>query len=305
MSAVDRAKQVIASLQETWLGRLVQRYSEDRGGLLAAVVAYNALFSMFPLILAILAIIGLVLQDPDVRAQAQDLVVQSLPPSAQSSVLEVVEGTSRRPGLFGLIGLLGLFWSGSGLFGALEVSFNQIYRVAGRSFVKQKLMSVGMILLFATAVLVVLAASSLAQVVSQIGALGILGPAATVLISTIGWAISALAAIGLCFAIYYVVPNLRLAPRQVMPGAVFTGVVLLLLAQLFPLYVRLAGGFNQYGALFGLFFLLMTWNYLVAQGLLIGAEINAFVNPPTAAQRDKRGRGGVWNDGREEGRRAS
>jgi YihY family inner membrane protein len=96
---------------------------------------------------------------------------------------------------------------------------------------------------------------------------------------------SLLAAFALCFAIYYVVPNVRLAASQVLPGALFASLALVLLTQAFPLYVLYLGNFNQYGAIFGLFFLLMTWAYLVAQALLVGVELNAFFRPAIVPKR--------------------
>ncbi|MDO8669811.1 MAG: YhjD/YihY/BrkB family envelope integrity protein, partial [Dehalococcoidia bacterium] len=97
-----------------------------------------------------------------------------------------------------------------------------------------------------------------------------------------GGAISLLAAFALCFAIYYVVPNVRLAASQVLPGTLFASLALVLLTQVFPLYALYLGNFNQYGAIFGLFFLLMTWAYLVATALMVGAELNAMCWPVVA-----------------------
>ena len=74
-------------------------------------------------------------------------------------------------------------------------------------------------------------------------------------------------------------PNVRLTPGQVLPGTVFASLALVLLTQVFPLYALYLGDTNPYGAIFGLFFLLMTWAYLVAGALLVGAELNALLRP--------------------------
>jgi membrane protein len=78
-------------------------------------------------------------------------------------------------------------------------------------------------------------------------------------------------------ALYTVVPNCRLTPRDVWPGAVLAGVLFVLLSQLFPLYLWLFGGsYAVYQAL-GLSLLLMTWFHFLAMILVVGAELNAFL----------------------------
>jgi hypothetical protein len=64
--------------------------------------------------------------------------------------------------------------------------------------------------------------------------------------------------------------------RQVLPGALLAGVLIEALSLVFPLYSRFAGGFNSYGAQFGLFFLLATWLFLLSELMLLGAIYNRF-----------------------------
>jgi HAMP domain-containing protein len=65
--------------------------------------------------------------------------------------------------------------------------------------------------------------------------------------------------------------------RDVLPGALLAGVLIEILSLFaFPLYASIAGGFNTYGAQFGLFFLLATWFYLLSQLILLGAVFNKF-----------------------------
>ena len=280
MSLVARVRAVVAAFQASGFGRLIQHYGQDRADLLATIIAFNALFSMFPIILVILALVGLVLRSPDVLAQAQALVVGTLPAQAADSVLAAIDGTRQAAGLFGVLSLIGLLWGGSGLFGALELALDRVYRVPVRPFVQQKLMAVAMMALFAFLLIVVLTSSSLAQLAAGLTRLlPVVGSGVAQVLALAGGAISLVAAFALCFAIYYFVPNVDLTPGQVLPGTAFASLALVLLAQIFPVYTRYVGGFNQYGAIFGLFFLLMTWSYLVAQTLLFGAELNALLRP--------------------------
>jgi uncharacterized BrkB/YihY/UPF0761 family membrane protein len=63
---------------------------------------------------------------------------------------------------------------------------------------------------------------------------------------------------------------------DVLPGALLAGVLIEIVSFVFPLYARIAGGFNTYGAQFALFFLLATWFYLLSQLILLGAVFNKF-----------------------------
>src|SRR5207302_4082043 len=76
--------------------------------------------------------------------------------------------------------------------------------------------------------------------------------------------------------LYRLVPNRSFALREVLPGALLAGVLIEVLSLAFPLYARIAGGFNTYGAQFALFFLLATWFYFLSQLLLLGAVYNRF-----------------------------
>lgn len=290
MSLVTRGKAIIAAVQESGFGQLIRRYGEDRADLLAAAVAFNALSSMFPIILGVLAIVGLILRSPDAQARAQALVLSTVPAEGAASVVQAISGASQNAGLFGLLSLVGLLWGGSNLFGALETAFDLVYQVPPRSFVRQKLMAVGMMLLFALLVVAELVATIVAQLVGRLAqSLPMVGPGVAPAVVVAGGAISLLAAFALCFAIYYVVPNVRLAASQVLPGTLFASLALVLLTQVFPLYALYLGNFNRYGAIFGLFFLLMAWAYLVAQALMVGAELNALFRPAASEKRKEPG----------------
>jgi uncharacterized BrkB/YihY/UPF0761 family membrane protein len=62
----------------------------------------------------------------------------------------------------------------------------------------------------------------------------------------------------------------------VLPGALLAGVLIEVLSLAFPLYERVAGGFNTYGAQFALFLLLAAWLYLLSNLILLGAVYNKF-----------------------------
>ncbi|MDP2743970.1 MAG: YhjD/YihY/BrkB family envelope integrity protein, partial [Dehalococcoidia bacterium] len=198
MSFVARGKAIIAAVQESGFGQLIRRYGEDRADLLAAVVAFNALFSIFPILLGMLVIVGLILRSPDTQARARDLVLSIVPSDVAASVLQAFDAASQSSGLFGLLSLVGLLWAGFCLFDALEVSLARVYRVPSRSFVRQKLMAMGMMLLFALLLAAELVATAVVQFVGLIAqSLPLLAPEAALPVAVAGGAISLLAAFAL------------------------------------------------------------------------------------------------------------
>ena len=106
------------------------------------------------------------------------------------------------------------------------------------------------------------------------------GPGALVLQALLG----ALDGTLLFGAIYFVVPNRRQRLRDVVPGAVVAGVLIEAITLLWPLYFQVSNGFATYGKTFALFFLLVSYFYLLGQVLVVGATVNAEVELTRDAQ---------------------
>jgi membrane protein len=206
--------------------------------------------------------------------------------SVRRQILDGLAGVKQQSGLFFLIGFAGLVWSGSNLFGTIEKAFAVIYHTAPRSFVRQKLMSVAMIFVFVVLAGLAVATSSLLPALERLPYVpGFLtkGPAGLLIQLALGVVSGCL----LFGAILYVVPNRRQAWRQVWPGALLAGALFELLSLLFPLYLHYNKGLNQYGATFGLLFLLLTFFYLVGIITMLGVETNAVVYPVAVPQPDR------------------
>jgi len=127
-----------------------------------------------------------------------------------------------------------------------------------------------------------LVAAVVAMVVINSGAAFL--PVASGIRWTLGFIAGAMVMVALLCALYRFVPNRPFRLRDVLPGAVLAGVLIELLSLVFPLYEKLAGGFNTYGAQFGLFFLLATWFYLLSQLVLLGAVLNHVRLGPSASR---------------------
>lgn len=232
----------------------------------ASALAFNALLAMFPLILGVLAIIGLAVRDPATETKMQALIVQSFPTSGaqQEALLSALHSVKQSAGWFGIVSIGGLIWSASGIFASMEFVFAEIFGIPQRDMVRQKLMGFVMMVLLVAAIGLSFAINSLAALLPN----------------AVSWALSfpigALVMIVLLVLLYRLVPNRSFALRQVLPGAVLAGVLIEVLSLAFPLYARVSGNFNTYGKGFALFFLLAAWFYLLSNLILLGAVYNKF-----------------------------
>jgi membrane protein len=93
----------------------------------------------------------------------------------------------------------------------------------------------------------------------------------------VGSSISLVTAVAMFWLLYTVLPNRQRRWRLTLPGALVAAALFFLILHLFPLYLSLFGkGFEAYAA-FGVFLVLMLWLYLLGLVLVVGVELNAFL----------------------------
>ena len=256
---------LVERVQKTLLARVLIAYGESRASSYALALAFAGFMSMFPMILGALSIIGLAIRDPATEAHFQSLIVQSFPSSAQPELLKALEGVKRSAGLLGLVSFGGLLWSASSIFATMEFALTEIFGTRQRDMLRQRLMGLVMMVILIVAIVVTVAINAVAALVP------------VPLVGTItGFGVGSAVMIALLISLYRFVPNRTFRVRDVIPGALLAGVCIEAVSLAFPLYARVAAGFNTYGAQFALFFLLGTWFYLLSQLVLLGAVYNKF-----------------------------
>ncbi len=268
---VGRARKTVAA-------QVLEKFIHDGAANWAIVIAWNGLLSVFPLVLAIAGLLGLIL-GTQASASIHSAALNLFPGGAQKDVLSALQAFEEQKGILALAGFVGLLWSGSALFGAMERAFAAVSLAPPRAFLQQRAMAFSMIFLFAGIALVAVGSSllllpalpHLLRVPPQLHT----GLAAAGLQALIGIA----AGMVLFTTVYYVVPRQRLAMVKVMPGAVVAGVLFEAITLLFPLYARIDPGVASYGKTFGLLFLLMAYFYLLGLIIMLGAEVNAVLSP--------------------------
>jgi membrane protein len=225
-------------------------------------------------------VVSLVLRDPGTRDSALAQVARLLPGGTSGDAFQelrrTVDAIRESTGLLGAVGLAGLLWSGSALFSTIEIAFSRLLGFPRRDFVRGKLVGFGMILVFAVLVLLGIGVSAGLALITPIaerlgGGDVVSGPSRYIIQAAVGILIGVL----LNGFIYFLVPRPRPRLRTVLPGALVAGVGFEVLSLIWPLYLTIAGSGNRYGQTFGLLVVLVSYVYLLAQLLMLGAVVNA------------------------------
>ena len=248
----------------------------------AKAAAYSGLLSFIPVLTALATLLVEVRAEEMSRRIARYLFI-AVPPGTEELVLNSFRARERPFHLLVLATLLSI-WAASGVMATLMEGFQAAYHLpGGRPFLKQRGMS---ILLVLTAATPVLAASALLVVGDEVQrwampALGIVPAGATIrggvlLVADLVRHSVAFGAIVLCAAgLYYWGPNRRQQWRQVWPGAVLATGLWLAATMCFAWYVRNIAHYNiLYGSI-GAVIALSVWMYVLAVIALIGCEYNA------------------------------
>ncbi|HEY6057251.1 MAG TPA: YhjD/YihY/BrkB family envelope integrity protein, partial [Candidatus Limnocylindrales bacterium] len=108
---------------------VLARYDRAGGGLLAAGLAYSAMFALLPALLLIVGVAGLVIDDPARRAELVDALARQVPPLEEFFTVALGEMT-KGAAPFSTLALIGLVWGASRFYGALDDAFSRVFVAA-------------------------------------------------------------------------------------------------------------------------------------------------------------------------------
>lgn len=282
----------LGGLQWKALGkRVFSEIQEDDVFGRSAQLAYYFLLALFPLLLLLTSVIGILLgSGTGLRHSLFNYLSQVLPGSAfqlvDSTMYEVTSASSGSKITFGLLAAL---WAASNGMGAITQSLNVAYDLEeSRPWWKQRLTAIGLTValsvLVISGLILILYGGRLADFVA--GSYG-LGDSFRLAWKVLQWPI-VLAAMLLAFAlIYYFAPDFhKQSWAWVTPGSV-TGVTLWLLVSFaFKVYLHFFDSYSKtYGTL-GAVIVLMLWLYLTGAAILIGGEVNSEIEHAAAKAGD-------------------
>ncbi len=264
-----------------YVGRKVMReFSKDQLTDQAAALTYYAVLAIFPALLALISLLGVVGQSQ----QAVDTILDVLGPLVAPSTLETIKGpltelTQSQAAGFALVtGLVGALWSASGYVGAFGRAMNRVYEIdEGRPFWKLRpvmLLITLVAVLLSALVLVMLAVSG--PVAQSIGDTIGLGDTAVQVWSIAKWPVLAIIVMLVVALLYYATPNVKQPKfRWISVGAAIAILIWVLASVGFAFYVANFGSYDKtYGSLAGVIVALL-WLWITNLALLFGAEVDA------------------------------
>jgi membrane protein len=266
-----------------WRGvlvRTVREFREDNCTDWAAALTYYGILALFPAVIALVSLIGLV-GDPQTTTQhLLDIVGKLGPSSAVDTFAKPVESLAQghRAGLALVLGLAGALWSASGYVGAFSRASNAIYEVdEGRPF--YKLRPVQVLITLICVLLIALVAGALVvtgPVARAIGDTFGLGGAAVTAWDVAKWPVMALVVSVIFSLLYFATPNVKQPRfRWFSIGGVVALLAWVIASAGFAFFAAHFSSYNRtYGSLAAVVVLLV-WLWISNLALLFGAELNA------------------------------
>ncbi len=269
--------------KRSWLYVLrttLRQFSADQCTDLAAALTYYAVLAVFPALLAIVSLLGVV-GDPRTTADAVlGLAGGLIPDGASDQVGALVTRLASAPaaGLGLIVGVGGALWSASGFVTAFSRAMNRVYGIQeGRPFWKLRPVTLAVTVLAVLvavigALLVALSGPIAAQVASALG----LPEGAVIVWDIAKWLILLALAIAVVAVLYYATPNIRQPKfRWMSVGSLVALLVWVLASVGFAIYaVNFADYEATYGAIGGVILFLL-WIWISSNALLFGAELDA------------------------------
>jgi YihY family inner membrane protein len=250
---------------------VLKKFGDDRASSLAALMAYYAFFSLFPLLLVFVSVLGFVLEnDPSLQEDIIDSTLARIPVIGAQLDDEVAPLTGSTVGL--AVGLAGALWAGLGVTLALGRAFQELWdvpRLDQRGPIRSRA--------YGVAALVVLAAVLVGStVLSGLAIGGGIGPAAERL-GALSLALVVNAAVFL--AVFGLLTQRPVVVRELLPGVTLAAVGSLILQSVGGWYVdrTVTGAGDTYGT-FALVIGLLSWFWLGSHLLLLAAETNVVLH---------------------------
>ena len=261
--------------------RTATEFKEDNLADWAAALTYYGLLALFPALIALVSVVGLVGDPKSTTDTITEIVTKVGPESAADTfagpIRQVTESQSTA-GIALVAGLLVALWSASGYVGALIRASNVIYETPeGRPFWKlrplQMLVTLAMVLLLAVIALGLVMTGPIVEAVAD--PIGISSTAVSIW-DIAKWPVLAAAFVFLIDILYYASPNAKLRGfRWVTPGSLVALVVWILASAVFALYVANFGSYNKtYGSLATVVVVLI-WFWITNLAILFGHQLNA------------------------------
>ena len=273
----DLEKFDVTTTEGFWKELLIRIKTVDIPGL-GSQLAFFFLLSLFPLLIFLFTLLPFLnIDDAQIFLYIREYAPESVALLIEETLGEIL--ANRNGGLLS-VGVIATIWSASKGMNALTKALNLSYDITeSRSFVITRAMSLVFTILL---IAVLLTALILPVFGRQIGILvfSVLGLEEGFLIiwKSLRWSIPPLLIFLVFIAIYWIVPNVKLRWKSVLPGATFATIGWILTSLVFSFYVGNFGSYsNTYGSI-GAIIALMMWLYFSGIILMLGGQLNAVMS---------------------------
>jgi membrane protein len=246
---------------------VLKRFDDDQASQMGALIAYYGFFSLFPLLLVFVTVLGFVLEgSPSTQESVLHSTLSQFPVIGSQLQSNVHSLKGSVPAL--AIGLIGATLAGLGITGATQSAFNKVWQIPRRrqlGFLAWRLRGIGLLAVFGALLIV------------STGAAGYATAQTTGVVEVLVGVVVALAAnLMLFFAVFRMLTAEEIDTADLVPGVVVAAILWQLLQHVGGIYVdQVVRHAKETSGVFAFVLGLLTWLYLGGQVTVLAAEVNA------------------------------
>ena len=256
--------------------RAINDFLGKNGPQLSAAISYYTLFSLFPLIVAIISGLSFLLGQESIDELANRVAQQS--PVSEETISEIITSAVNSRNIAGIVGILGLLWAGTAVFGSIRKGINATWGITRpRSFLKERLIDITFMVVAAVLMLISIFSTAILTYLMEIlefitretyvdGAL-LWERLASALPPTLSFIVF--------FAIYWLLPNTNVKITEPLPGAIFATTGFEILKNVFVWFIGNSSIYTTIYGSVGSIVVLLVWVYVSSIILLFGSTITS------------------------------
>jgi membrane protein len=259
--------------------RAINDFLGKNGPQLSAAISYYTLFSLFPLIVAIISGLSFLLGPESIDELANRVANQS--PVSEETISEIITSAVNSRNIAGMVGILGLLWAGTAVFGSIRKGINATWGITRpRSFLKERLIDITFMVVAAVLMLISIFSTAILTYLMEIlafitretyvdGAL-LWERLASALPPTLSFIVF--------FAIYWLLPNTNVKITEPLPGAIVATTGFEILKNVFVWFIGNSSIYSTIYGSVGSIVVLLVWVYVSSIILLFGSTITSRVS---------------------------
>lgn len=267
------AKKTWQIVKDTFTG-----FADDKGLKLSASLSYYTIFSLGPLLLLLISLVGFFLGEEAIKGQLFAEINGLVGNKAALQIQEIIQNLelSGKTTSAAIIGIITLVVGATTVFAEIQDSINMIWRVKAKpkrgwlKLLKDRLLSSSLIIGLGFLLIVSLVVNGALQALNDI-LIQHFPDVTVVVFKVLNFVISFLVIMTLFGVIFKVLPDVKIHWKDVRAGAFFTAILFMLGRFLIGLYIEQTGTESTYGAA-GSVIVILVWVYYTAAIMYLGAE---------------------------------